>query len=1137
MENNFVHLHVHSHYSILDGIIKIPELIAAVKDKGQKGVALTDHGNLFGMVEFYSLAQKSGIKPIIGCEVYICEDLSKKDRKQPLYHLVLLAENQTGLSNLIKLVSISYMQGFYRKPRIDYDLLGKYREGLIALSACLKGEVSSQIVAGNFLEAEEAILKYQKIMGYPNFYLEMMNHHLSEEKIVNEYLPDFSDITGAKIVATNDVHFLSPEDYEAHLAILAIKTGSYLDEKSFGLNDDSYYLKTYTQMLQLFPAEYLENTVEVFKRCNLRLHPKMHLPSYQLPPGEKNSYLYLKKIARQKLKEEWESKNYTVEEQKISSKRLEYELSVIGKMGFSDYFLIVADLISYARGEEIMVGPGRGSAAGSFLSYLLGITKINPLKYDLLFERFLNPERISMPDIDIDFSDRRRKEVIDYVKEKYGEQKVAQIITFGKEKARNAIKDVCRVLKVPYTMADQLTKAMPKDHKVTLEDSYKESEKFHLLVNSTPTLQRAYQIALRLEGINRNISTHAAGVVIGDKELMEYVPLYKSESEGELTTQLDKDGLEYMGLLKMDFLGLKTLSIIEEVLELIQKNDGVEIDIDNISLEDKKTYKLLSEGNTLGVFQLENQGMMDLLRKYRPECIEDIVALVALWRPGPLRSGMVDEFIKRKRGELEISYLHPWLEDILKPTYGVIVYQEQVMQIASRIGGFSMAEADFLRKAMSKKQEAAMQEMERKFIEGAQKQGISEEVAVKIFSLISYFSGYGFNKSHSVCYAYIAYQTAYLKANYPIYFMAALLNSEIHNSDKLSQYIKETEKMGINILPPALNTSYEKFVVKGDKTIAYALAAVKNVGEKAAQLIVEERKKGKFKDILDFFIRVPEELLNVKLMDSLNFAGVFKNEFGFSILGVETILEKLMDVAHRKKEEIRYGQISFFSEESEKYIPKISSNEYSLYDLLKLEREYLGIYLSGHPLEKYRKFWEIGLFYPISNFSNDWDRNQNLEKKALIAGIIENRKEKKTKKGNRMAFTRLEDLSGLAEVIVFPDVYKNFFSTLEPGNLVVMETIYEKERDSKFILQKMWLLSEFFQNNIFEINFYIDSSDRVKKLSSVLTKLKGNNCYVIMNLITKSKEVEFFLNLKIDLSVQTILNLLEEGWEFRIRVK
>ncbi|MBF0521589.1 MAG: DNA polymerase III subunit alpha [Candidatus Omnitrophica bacterium] len=1041
-QSDFIHLHVHTQYSLLDGACRIKSLIQKCVTNQMPAVAMTDHGNIFGAVDFYQNATASGIKPIIGSETYITKTGTRFDKtpqqKGNASHIVLLAKNQIGYQNLLKLVSAGYLEGFYYSPRIDKDILSKHAEGLIGLSACLKGEVSQHLLDGNFHLALKAADDYMQIFGKENFFLEIMDQGIPEQKIANEGLLQISKQLSVPLVATNDVHYLEKAQARAQEALLCIQTQTTLDDPNrMRLSTDEFYFKTAEEMKTLFSwaPQAVTNTLLIAEKCDVKFNFNViHLPKFE-PPEGKTKEEYLKQLCEENL-----NKRYPQVTTEIRD-RLEFELKIIEKMGFVGYFLIVWDFINFAKSKRIPVGPGRGSAAGSIVSYLLGITDLDPLRYGLLFERFLNPERAGMPDIDIDFCYERRGEVIEYVTRKYGSDKVAQIITFGTMQAKAAIRDVGRVMGVAYADVDRIAKLVPNELGITLEDALVKEPQLKKLCDEDNAAKDIIETAKVLEGLNRHASIHAAGVVIADKPLEEYVPLFKT-SDGQVTTGFTMNDIAKIGLLKMDFLGLRTLTVLNEAVRLIKEIHGVDIDITQIPLDDKKTYELLSHANSFGIFQLESSGMRDLLKKTKPSEFEDIISILALYRPGPMGSGMLDDFIKRKRGEVQVKYDHPKLEPILKETYGIIVYQEQVMKIPVALAGFSLTQADHLRRAMSKKIAAVMDKMRADFVKGCEKESkIPESLANKIFDLIDYFSGYGFNRSHSAAYAMISYQTAYLKANYPVEFMCALLNSEQNNTDKIVEYVKESEAMGIKILPPHINESFKKFMVMDPKTIRFGLLAVKNVGETAIDSIIEQRESnGKYSSLYDLCERVDLRLVNKKVVESLikcgalDFDGVFRSQ-------MMAVVEKSLEIGSKTQKERASGQVSFFdmfaSKEtnvSQRYDALPDIKEWQKNQLLAFEKEMLGFYVSGHPLAHYlaeiKKFTEMSTASLKQSFDGE---------EVKIVGLIESVKLTYTRKNNeRMAIVKLADIDGEVEVVVFPSSYEKLAPCLREGEVVFL---------------------------------------------------------------------------------------------------
>jgi DNA polymerase-3 subunit alpha len=1038
--SNFVHLHVHSEFSLLDGACRIKDLISKAKNNKMPALALTDHGVMYGVIQFYKEAVANKIKPIIGCEVYVAPH-SRKDKsngkKESPSHLILLVKNKKGYQNLLQLVTKSFLEGFYYKPRIDKEILKEYSEGLIGLSACLKGEIPRMVLQNNLTKAQELALSYQKIFGKDDFYLEIQNNTMPEQIKVNQELIKLGHSLKIPLVATNDVHYINREDREAHDILLCIQTATNLDDpKRMKLSTDEFYFNTPEEMQQHFAdiPEALENTVKIAEKCNLEIDFRnAHLPDFNLP-DELSDNDYLRQLCYDGAKNKF--KNI---DEKIS-RRLDYELDVIKKMGFATYFLIVWDFVNYAKNNRIMVGPGRGSAAGSLVAYCLNITSINPLDYNLLFERFLNPERISMPDFDIDFSYEGRGEVIEYVSKKYGREKVSQIITFGTMAARAAIRDVGRALGIPYGQVDKIAKLIPMDPKMTIEKALQLEPELKNRMGNDANVKKMIEISSKLEGLSRHASTHAAGVVLSREPLTNFVPLQLT-SDGEISTQYAAEELESLGLLKMDFLGLRTLSVINNTLKIIRNTRGENVDINNVPLDDKEVYKLLSRGDCCGLFQLESSGMIDLVKRLEPKNIEDITALLALFRPGPLGSGMIDDFINRKKGKIEIKYLHPQLEPILRDTYGVIVYQEQVMQIASELAGFSLGQADILRKAMGKKVKEIMKKQNQLFLKGAVKNGIDKKTAQEIFDLIAYFAGYGFNKSHSVSYAFISYQTAYLKAHYPVEYMAALLTSIMQNTDKVVKYIKECQNINLKILPPDINESLIDFTVVDRDAIRFGLAAVKNVGRVAIENIIQERtENGSFVSLFDFCRRVDAKTMNRRVVESLIKCGSFDST-GDKRSQLLSVLEKAIDLGHEIQREKRNGQTNLFAlmgndSESQQHgnppLPEI--DEFSDQELLAMEKETLGFYLSHHPLDDYHDKLKEAINADSSQLQQFSDKTQ-----LVLGGIITGMRKKTTKHGNMMVYFVLEDLEGTVDVIVFPKTYEEYKEAIKEENIVIVE--------------------------------------------------------------------------------------------------
>lgn len=1018
---SFVHLHIHTEFSLLDGAARVRGLIKKAGEMAMPAMAITDHGSMFGIVDFYQAAVAAGIKPIIGCEVYVAKR-TRFDREASLdssqHHLVLLARNETGYRNLMKMVTAGFLEGFYYKPRVDKELLEKYAEGITALSACMAGEIPSLILREDMGKAIELAEYYASIFGKDYFYLELQDQGIPEQKIINKGIFDISEKTGIPMVASNDVHYLNKEDAMVHDVLLCVQTAkSVYDEKRLRFDSEEFYLKSPAEMESLF-KDYpgaLENSLKIAKECNLELDfDTMHLPDYKLPEGITEDK-YLRQLCMEGLYERYGDINAALEE------RLNYELRVIEQMGYCSYFLIVWDFVRYAREKNILVGPGRGSAAGSLVAYCLRITNIDPVRYNLLFERFLNPERVSMPDIDIDFSDDRREEVIEYVVNKYGAEKVSQVTTFGTMAARMAVRDVGRALDVTFNEVDRIAKLIPPDPGMTIEKALEQSKDLQTYYDNEE-YKKLLDVSRAVEGLPRHPSKHAAGVVIARESLINYVPLQRL-SDGNVVTQYPMSKLDELGLLKMDFLGLKTLTVIDKALKIIHQRYGKKIDIDEISLKDESAYELLSRGETGGVFQLESAGMKNVLRDLKPSKYEDIIAVVALYRPGPMEQ--IPVFINSKHLREPVDYHHPSLETILKETYGVIVYQEQIMQIAAEMAGFTLGQADILRRAIGKKKKEIIDEQRELFIKGCVSKGYTEKLGKDIYDLIEKFASYGFNKSHAAAYAMIAYQTAYLKANYPVEFMAALLTGSMNDSDKVALHISDCRRHGIEILPPDINDSSVDFTVVSDSQIRFGLAAVKNVGIGAIENILNVREEKPFQSLTDFCSRVDLRTSNKKVVESLIRAGVFD-----SLCDNRAQLLAFMDDAIAEGQALQRdrinGQISMLSlfddEEKDQQLkdrlPDIP--DFSIKEKLTHEKEVLGLYISGHPLDQYR---------PILDSLPNLLRCAELadirkEQKISLGGIFGKIKVITTKKGKPMAFALLEDLTGTVEVIIFTDLYE-----------------------------------------------------------------------------------------------------------------
>ena len=1033
-DGSFAHLHVHTEYSLLDGASRIRELVQTVKELGMNSVAITDHGAMYGVIDFYKTAKKEGIKPIIGCEVYLAP-ASRRDAFEVngtrYYHLILLAENNEGYRNLVKLVSLANIEGMYYKPRVDKELLRQYHEGIICLSACIAGEIPQMLLQDNRERADALVREYIDIFGKENFFIEIQDHGMPEEKKANEGLVALAEKYGLGLAATNDLHYVHKEDSTFHDVLLCIQTGKTMDDTTrMRFPSDEFYLKSPQEMRDLFAAypEAIANTQRIADRCNVEFEfGHLHLPNFPLPEGMTDE-MYLRQLCDENIASRYETITDEVKQ------RLEYELGIIHKMGYDSYFLIVWDFINYARSVGIAVGPGRGSAAGSIVAYILGITNIDPLKYALLFERFLNPDRVTMPDIDIDFCYIRREEVIDYVKRRYGDDHVAQIITFGTMAAKGAIRDVGRALNMPYADVDRVAKLVPAELGMTLDKALKNSSEFRNLYENDAQVKRLIDFARSVEGLPRHSSTHAAGVVIARNPLTDYVPV--QISEGTLVTQYDKDYVEELGLLKMDFLGLRTLTVISDALDNIKKSRGLDIDIQKIPLEDEETAQMLREGKTGAVFQMESSGMTTLVKDLRPESFADLIPLVALYRPGPLGSGMVTDFINGRHGKKEVTYMHPLLEPILKETFGVVLYQEQVMQIVQVLAGFTLGQADLLRRAMGKKKHEILMAQKENFLQGARKNGIDEALANTIFDLLTHFADYGFNKSHSAAYALVAWQTAYLKAHYPQEFMAAMLSSVMDTNDKVSVYIEQCRHMGIPILPPDINASSASFGVDGE-AIRFGLAAVRNVGENAINTMEEVRSKdGPFTSLLDFCTRIDSHTMNKRGLDSLIKCGAF-DSLGAKRSQLLKVLEQALDMAASRQRDLASGQLGLFTEEAtgeaeELVLPPVE--EAPKAELLAWEKDITGFYITGHPLDQYQD--KIRNFITIERVLSGELRENQL---VRLAGMLVAAKRIATKKGDTMCFAELEDFTHSIEVIVFPRVFYQSVNVLVPDMAVVVQ--------------------------------------------------------------------------------------------------
>ncbi|MCX7634573.1 MAG: DNA polymerase III subunit alpha [Syntrophales bacterium] len=1097
---DFVHLHVHTQYSLLDGTIRLKDLLKKARDFKMPALAITDHGNIFGAVDFYPQAYKAGIKPIIGCELYVAPR-NRRERNgvgatDASRHLVVLVKNQQGYKNLMRLTSAAYLEGYYYKPRVDKELLGQHAQGLIAMSACLHGEIPDLILKGKKGEATEALHFYKEIFGRDNFFLEIMENGIPEQQQVNAALIDLSRKTGTNLVATNDCHYLNRTDAEAHEILLCIQTGKTIkDTDRMRFATDQFYFRSPEEMKSLFPHchEALTNTLYIAENCNLSLEfGKYYLPRLT-SDEDKTLDEQLAETAKKGL--ERLLPNLIRHDPSLRDKyekRLSEELAMIKSMGFAGYFLIVADFVKYAKEKGIPVGPGRGSAAGSLVAFAIGITNIDPIRYGLFFERFLNPDRISMPDIDIDFCQEGREDVIRYVTERYGHDCVAQIITFGKMQARAVIRDVGRAMGIPYAEVDAIAKLIPSRPDIKLEEALLVEPRLKELVEKNEKTAKLINYSKALEGLYRHHSTHAAGVVISDIPLVNRVPLCKNPKEEVVVTQYSMNDLQAIGLTKFDFLGLKTLTLIKKTLQYIREGRGVELDMDSLPLDDPTTYELLQRGDADGIFQLESAGMKDILVNMKPDCIEDLIALIALYRPGPMK--MVPDFIARKAGRTPIRYEIPELASILKETYGVILYQEQVMQIASVVGNYTMAEADSLRKVMSKKKAEEMEKEKPKFLAGAKKNKVPEAKALKIWEQMETFAEYGFNKSHSTAYAMVSYQTAYLKAHFPAEFMAALLSSEKDNRDKIIKYINSCKDMGINVLPPDINASASDFTVTGGN-IRFGLAAVKNVGTAAVDAIIEAREEGgPFRSFGDFCRRVDLRRVNKRVFESLIKCGAF-DAFGHTRRSLWESFDYYLTALLKRQKEKQSAQISLFDfggdrdddDDKDEVIPDVPEWEHR--ELLAFEKETLGFYITGHPLRRFRDYLPRVVTADSASLSHKVDKET-----VILAGVVFDIQEKITKKKEVMAYVTLEDLQGSVNLILFTDVYRRFSELLKSDEpLLIRGTVDMTEEHVKVIVAEVsYLMSKLRENAGGAIHFFVDHPYVDKGLLSYIRDMENN---------------------------------------------
>jgi DNA polymerase III subunit alpha len=1068
---NFVHLHLHTDYSLLDGACEIGELTTEAARRGMPAVAVTDHGNLFAAANFYHEAIKHGVKPIVGCEVYVAPDNHKNrgNDAERSNHLVLLCENEEGYRNLIQLVSTGFLDGFYYKPRVDHELLSQHSKGLIALSACLRGEVADALLADKYDQARTNAYRLRDIFGKGNFFLEIQDQGLEIEKGVNRNLVQLSRETGIPLVATNDCHYLTRSDSHAQEVLLCIQTGKTMsDGQRMKFATDQFYFKTAEEMAQVFGElpDALSRTVAIADRCNLKIQRVSDpFPEFKVPEGHSTDSYFEKVVregfaARMPQLERLAKSNLLRHPIAEYESRLTAEIEMIKKMRFAGYFLIVWDFIHYARAQGVPVGPGRGSAAGSLVGYSLRITDVDPLQYDLLFERFLNPERISMPDIDIDFCMRRRGEVIDYVRQKYGEKSVAQIITFGTMAAKAVLKDAGRALDMPYGDVDKIAKLVPTTLNIALEDALKQSPQLESMRQSDERVKELVEVALRLEGLARHASTHAAGVVISPRPLTEIVPLYKSNKD-EITTQYDMNALERIGLLKMDFLGLTTLTVLTDAERMLKQNRGIDVDLSTLALDDPETYELFSRGDTTGIFQFESHGMRDILKRYQPTRLEDLTALNALYRPGPIQGGMIDDFIARKHGRKKVAYDLPELEAILSETWGVILYQEQVMQIANRLAGFSLGDADILRRAMGKKKPEEMAAQREKFLIGCSARKVPAKKAEKIFDLMAEFAGYGFNKSHSCAYALLAYQTAWLKTHYPVEFMAAMMSAETGNTDKVVKYINEARGMGITVLPPNVNSSDVDFTPVGEE-IRFGLRAIKNVGENTVKGILQARESlGRFSSFFQFCESVDSRVLNKRVLESLVRAGALDG-LGANRAQMIAAIDRAVERSQKLQRAREIGQHGLFGGAAAAAAPALEPEalpelaEFPEHELLAAEYSVLGFYVSGHPLDKY-----AGRLLELKAVDLSTIEGRRNGEELTVAGIIVQSRPMRSRRGQRWAILTLQDRTGVIEALIFPEAFQKLEPTLKAATpLLVKARVAVEDVGTRLIVSDARLLDQ-----------------------------------------------------------------------------
>lgn len=1049
MSSHFTHLHLHTEYSLLDGAIRLPDLITFAKQQEWKALGISDHGNIFGAVKFFQLANKAGIKPILGCEMYLAPDAKVKDNNERYYHLIVIVQNKTGYKNLCRLMAYAYQEGYYFKPRIDYAMLEKYSDGLIISTACLGGHIPTLLRTGQIEEAKKYTDWGLSVFGRDRFFYEFAPSVFQEQVELNTLLAQYSAAWGVRGIATCDSHYLYEDDHEAHEVLLSVQTKDQLSNpKRFSFGECRVFVRTTEQMSSFFKdqQELLWNTGDIADRCDFNFEfDKLFFPQCPVPP-EHTQESYFKELCHQGFEVIKQKRLPATANLEVYEKRLLFEMNMIEKMGFVGYFLVVSDFIRWAKRQNIPVGPGRGSGVGSLVAWSLEITNLDPLEYNLLFERFLNPERVSMPDFDIDFCVEGREAVINYVKDKYGHDCVCQIITFGTMMAKGVLKDVSRVLGVPFQDANNLTDLIPEQLKITLKESLDQEPRLKELVDTSPQVKKIFDISLRLEGLTRHASKHAAGIVISPEPLNESLPLYIPPKTNDLVAQYAMTELEAIGFLKMDFLGLTNLTVINRAVQAIKKNHGIDIDLDLLPLDDKKTFQLLSKGLTNAIFQFESEGLKDVFRKLQPDKFEDLIAVNALYRPGPLGAGMVEDYIERRHGRQKVTYMFPELEPVLQETYGVIVYQEQVMKIASVVAGYSLGAADILRRAMGKKKADVMAEQRGKFVEGAAKNNFDAKKAGELFDLVAHFAGYGFNKSHSAAYALIAYHTAYLKAHYPAEFLAASVTFSTNNPDQLTKYLQEIKDMGIETLPPNINRSEMEFAAING-AVLFGLRGIKNVGDAALHSIIEERTKKPFVDLLDFCRRIDLRTANKRVVESLICAGAF-DELPGNRAQKTAELEKIIDLAHEAKEAQRTGQMSLFGKKAESsqqqtYYQFAPLAEWPDREKLEKEKEVAGFYLSAHPLQSYQSLAWI----EHQTFEECLKKIEKIESAkepfVVCCALLQSYKTIVTKKGDRMAFAQCEDFSGTAEIIIFPSAYKNVESYLGDYTVFVIKGVVD----------------------------------------------------------------------------------------------